>query len=108
VEPCRRDNATVIVEPADLGMHGVYVARVIGRVYKNIVQMKFLNISGEDIVLPKNKVLGRVDGMTEDTEERDRSLVAPMSENRKQKAHEGGILETVKLDHLSAEDRVDR
>jgi hypothetical protein len=88
-----------LVEPADLGMHGVYVARVLGRVFKDIVQMNILNISDEDRELPKNKLLDIVDYVAEDIVKTGRPEVSSVATVRKvndPKVYKGDILEVIK------------
>lgn len=51
----------VVVEPLSLSIHGVYLARTLAKVENNRCWVKVVNISDEELAIPKNAKLGLLD-----------------------------------------------
>lgn len=56
------DGTEVVVEPSEHVMHGVYIARTLTKVVKSRCWIKAVNVSHEELTLPKNLKLGTLDG----------------------------------------------
>lgn len=55
------EGTEVVIEPNDFIMHGVYLARTLTKVEKNRCWVKTINVSAEELTLPKNLKLGTLD-----------------------------------------------
>lgn len=95
------ENKEVLTEPKRVTIHGVFVARTITKIEKGMCWTKIINISEEDLKIPKNTVLCSLEEINEQKQSnnvRHVKMVQQRQEEFQQKLEE-------KIKHLPKEER---
>lgn len=59
------ENTTVVLEPTELRIHGVYCARILGKIKDGKSLVKLINVSNEELRIPKNTRLVKIEAASD-------------------------------------------
>lgn len=91
-----------VVEPRKITTPGVMAVRCLVRVTKGCCQVRLINLSDDDITIPKKTILGQLEDCVEDVREsKSKGVLRVRALNKAKEA----VIDKINLDHLTTRER---